>query len=162
MEFLSPSRRRFSARNVLSGVARGETAVFASYIRREKWFFPLDWPAGWIFPWTQGHISDMPHNNKTTNIWIWRNFAKGLSKRKIRRQKGPLESGNLDEMVNWKKRSSPFFSSIVIYSPNPWQISARFAIFVEFATLQGVRHWSILANPWANFTIFFHFHQGSI
>ena len=28
----------------------------------------------------------MPNNNKTTNIWIWRNFAKGLSKRKMRRK----------------------------------------------------------------------------
>ena len=53
-------------------------------------------------------------------------------------KRGPWKVAILTKMVNWQRRSSPFFSSIVIYSPNPWQISVRFAIFVEFATLQGV------------------------
>ena len=33
MEFLSLSRRNYSLRNVLSGEKRGETAVFAGYVK---------------------------------------------------------------------------------------------------------------------------------
>ena len=33
MEFLSLSRRNYSSRNVLSGETRGETAVFAGYVK---------------------------------------------------------------------------------------------------------------------------------
>ena len=39
----------------------------------------------------------MPNTTKQQTYGIWRNFAKGLTKRKMRWQKGPLESGDLDE-----------------------------------------------------------------
>ena len=40
---------------------------------------------------------------------IWRNFAKGLTERKMRWQKGPLESGDLDENGELAETFMAFF-----------------------------------------------------
>ena len=156
---MSPSRRRFSSRNVLSGEARGETAVFAGYIRGgimvlPSWFtrklnLSMDWRPHLRYAQQLQNNKHMEFGEISRKVW----------KRKMRWQKGPLESGDLDENGELPET---FIALFLIYCHIFSKPMASFRYIRHFRrichfTRSAYWHLSLFANAWANFTTFFIF-----